>query len=165
VYVCVRVRVSTCIINQPLPPPRAMAQFNNLSPIEAVFMAYPRLSTFACLVDVGGGLGAFVGAAMARYPRLRGELFDLPSVIKQAQRAWGEDPVRRRMVAGGRVAFRGGSFFEAGGVPRAVGDSQVCVCVRARARVCVCMCARVCDHRWGRWVFGWLGGLRGGCVQ
>lgn len=61
-----------------------MTNFNNLCPIEAVFLEYD-FQPFARMVDVGGGLGAFAAAALASAPALRGHLFDLPNVVQQAQ--------------------------------------------------------------------------------
>lgn len=37
-----------------------------------------------CLLDVGGGQGAFLGEVAERYPRLRLQLFDLPAVAERA---------------------------------------------------------------------------------
>ncbi|KAI8476834.1 MAG: O-methyltransferase-domain-containing protein [Monoraphidium minutum] len=104
---------------------RAMAQFNNLSPVEGVFMAYPELGAAARVVDVGGGVGGFLAAALARHPALRGEVFDLPAVVKAAARAWAEEPGRAALAA--RAGFAGGSFFDAGAIPRADGDRDVYV--------------------------------------
>ena len=56
------------------------------------------------LLDVGGGTGAFLRAAAARYPALELALLDLPEVIEDA---------RRQMAAAGlaaRTAFHPGSF-------------------------------------------------------
>lgn len=63
---------------------RAMANFNNLCPIEAVFLEYD-FKPFTRMVDVGGGLGAFAAAALAAAPQLKAHLFDQPNVMKQAQ--------------------------------------------------------------------------------
>ncbi len=69
---------------------------------EDVLDAYP-LDRHACLMDVGGGEGAFVTAAAARHPKLRLMLFDLPAVAARAEARLGK--------AGLPVACRGGSFF------------------------------------------------------
>lgn len=56
------------------------------------------------LLDVGGGSGAFVSAVCARYDALTATVFDLPSVMPQAQ---------ARLAAAGladRVGTHGGSF-------------------------------------------------------
>ena len=69
---------------------------------EDVLDAFP-LGARACLMDVGGGEGAFVTAAAARHPGLRLMLFDLPAVAARAE--------ARLCAAGLTVACRGGSFF------------------------------------------------------
>ncbi|MFK5597381.1 methyltransferase [Methylobacterium sp. HMF5984] len=69
---------------------------------EDVLDAYP-LGSHACLMDVGGGEGAFVTAAAARHPGLHLMLFDLPAVAARAEARLG--------AAGLTVACRGGSFF------------------------------------------------------
>jgi hypothetical protein len=61
-----------------------MTNFNNLCPIEAVFLEY-NFKQFTRMIDVGGGLGAFTAAALTAAPDLKGHLFDLPNVVKQAQ--------------------------------------------------------------------------------
>ncbi|GBF98937.1 hydroxyneurosporene methyltransferase [Raphidocelis subcapitata] len=106
---------------------RAMTQFNSLSPVEAVFTACPALVDGSAprIVDVGGGLGAFVGAALARQRRARGALFDMPRVAAAAKKAWRADPGKRELMA--RVTFHGGSFFDAGAVPRAEADGEIYV--------------------------------------
>jgi len=48
-----------------------------------VLDAYP-VRRHESLLDVGGGSGAFALAALARAPRLRAEIFDLPAVAGQA---------------------------------------------------------------------------------
>ena len=71
---------------------------------EDILDAY-RFADHACLLDVGGGEGAFVAAAAARAPRLKLKLFDLPPVA---------DLARRRLAALGladRVDVTGGSFL------------------------------------------------------
>jgi demethylspheroidene O-methyltransferase len=66
--------------------------------------AYP-VQRHRCLLDVGGGDGAFVAAAATRAPALRLLCFDLPAVAEQAA---------RRFVAAGlvdRVQAIGGNFL------------------------------------------------------
>jgi demethylspheroidene O-methyltransferase len=71
---------------------------------EDVLDAYP-FARHTCLLDIGGGEGAFVAAVAARCPGLRLQLFDLPPV---AQRA------RETLAARGlsRVEAHGGSFLD-----------------------------------------------------
>ena len=51
---------------------------------EDVLDAYP-FGRHQCLLDIGGGEGAFVAAVAARHPALRLQLFDLPPVAARAQ--------------------------------------------------------------------------------
>ena len=62
------------------------------------------LSRHKVLMDVGGGVGAFLQSAGGRHPTLRLQLFDLPAVVELA---------RARLEAAGmagRTAFHGGDF-------------------------------------------------------
>ncbi len=68
-----------------------------------VLDAYP-MHRHRCLLDVGGGSGAFLLAALRRAPRLRGMLFDLPAVAATAQ------PRLAAAGLGDRVSIRGGDF-------------------------------------------------------
>lgn len=72
---------------------------------EEVLGAYS-FSRHRCLLDVGGGEGAFLSAVGARHPQLRLMLFDLPAV---AQRAG--ERLRERGLAD-RTTLHGGSFHE-----------------------------------------------------
>ena len=66
--------------------------------------AYP-LAAHRCLLDVGGGEGAFIAAAAKRTPSLALKLLDLPPVAARAQ---------KKLTAqglSGRVEIRGGSFL------------------------------------------------------
>jgi len=69
-----------------------------------VLDAYP-LDRHRCLLDIGGGEGAFLAAAGVRTPKLRLMLFDLPAVVGRAP---------ARLAAAGvaeRTSLFGGSFF------------------------------------------------------
>lgn len=71
---------------------------------EEVLAAYP-VRRHRCLLDVGGGEGAFLAAAGAAAPDLRLMLFDLPAVAERA---------RARLEAmglGRRAIVRGGDFL------------------------------------------------------
>jgi demethylspheroidene O-methyltransferase len=92
-------------------PARQVAEYSALMTasqpmvIEELLAAYP-LSRHRVLLDVGGGEGRFVAAALAEAPGLRAMLFDLPPVAELA---------RTRLAAqglAGRVAVHGGSFFD-----------------------------------------------------
>jgi len=68
-----------------------------------VLDAYP-VRRHRCLLDVGGGEGAFLSAALAEAPALRGMLCDLPAVAERA---------RARLAAAGlgeRASAHGGDF-------------------------------------------------------
>jgi demethylspheroidene O-methyltransferase len=69
---------------------------------EQVIGAY-RLDRHQCLMDVGGGHGAFLAQVAARHPRLAMKLFDLPAVVEGA---------RPKLAAQGlsHIATHGGSF-------------------------------------------------------
>jgi hypothetical protein len=58
------------------------------------------------LRDVGGGYGALLVGPLEANPRLRGEVFDLPSLAESALSYLGEHGLE------GRVDYLGGSFFE-----------------------------------------------------
>ncbi len=58
------------------------------------------------LLDVGGGMGAFVLGAAERYPNLELAVFDLPGVAQHARTRVGESG------HGDRIDVHGGDFFE-----------------------------------------------------
>lgn len=62
--------------------------------------AYP-IDQHRCLMDVGGGEGAFLEGVAARVPDLELRLFDLPAVVQRAQ---------QRGSLAGRLAVYGGDF-------------------------------------------------------
>ncbi|TXN22243.1 methyltransferase [Methylobacterium sp. WL9] len=70
---------------------------------EDVLDAYP-LDDHACLMDVGGGEGAFSAAAARRHVSMKLKLFDLPPVAARAARRLAE------LGLSGRVDCLGGSF-------------------------------------------------------
>jgi SAM-dependent methyltransferase len=76
--------------------------------ITAFVEAYD-FSTFEHIVDVGGGHGAKLFAILAANARVRGTLYDLPSVVEGA-------PAEHRSALDDRCQIVGGDFFE--GVPR-----------------------------------------------
>jgi demethylspheroidene O-methyltransferase len=65
---------------------------------------YP-LQRHRCLLDIGGGDGAFLSAAAAAAPQLRGVLFDLPAVADRASARFRAERLSHRAVA------IGGDFF------------------------------------------------------
>lgn len=65
-----------------------------------ILAAYP-LARHRCLLDVGGGEGAFLAAAAHRAPELRLVLFDLPAVAERAKRRFLAEGIAPRAVAVG----------------------------------------------------------------
>jgi hypothetical protein len=72
----------------------------------SVLAAYD-FGRFATLVDIGGGNGALLAAILARYPAMRGVLFDQPHVIA------GAAPLLQQAGVADRCELVEGSFFEA----------------------------------------------------
>uniref|UniRef100_UPI003B530294 methyltransferase n=1 Tax=Roseovarius indicus TaxID=540747 RepID=UPI003B530294 len=62
------------------------------------------------LLDVGGGSGVFLAAALKRYGGMRGMLLDLPDVMPAAEERLGREGLKAR------VTLHGGSFRE-GAIP------------------------------------------------
>jgi demethylspheroidene O-methyltransferase len=71
---------------------------------EQVLAAYD-FSKHRCLLDMGGGQGAFLSAVAKAHPQLRLMLFDLPAVVQKARSVLANDGLT------GRMTFHGGSFF------------------------------------------------------
>lgn len=71
---------------------------------DQVLDAY-RIQRHRHLLDVGGGEGVFVSAALARAPKLRATLFDLPAVAARAAQRWSRNGLHTRASA------VGGDFF------------------------------------------------------
>jgi demethylspheroidene O-methyltransferase len=71
---------------------------------EDVLDAYP-FQRHGCLLDVGGGDGAFVASVAARHPVMRLQLFDLPAVAARARHSLDARGL-------GRVESHGGSFLD-----------------------------------------------------
>lgn len=70
---------------------------------DEVLDAYP-IGRHRCLLDVGGGEGAFIAAAAARAPSLRLMLFDLPAVTDRARGRLAD------LGLGGRATVHPGNF-------------------------------------------------------
>jgi demethylspheroidene O-methyltransferase len=70
--------------------------------ISAQVLAAVSFAGHRCLLDVGGGNGAFLAAVAQKYPELRCMLFDLPAVAEQAsQRFHREGLAARARAVGG----------------------------------------------------------------
>jgi demethylspheroidene O-methyltransferase len=72
---------------------------------EQVLAAYD-FSKHRCLLDVGGGQGAFLSAVARAHSDLRLMLFDLPAVAQRARQRFDAQGLS------GRVTCHGGSFFD-----------------------------------------------------
>jgi len=72
--------------------------------VAAETLAVAPLRGVRCLMDVGGGEGAFLTAALAAFPVLRGQVFDLPDVAARARTAF------ERQGLSDRACALGGSF-------------------------------------------------------
>ncbi len=70
---------------------------------DEILDAYP-MKAHKQLLDLGGGDGAFLSAAAARHPHLRGVLFDLPAVADRARERFAREGLSAR------VEVSGGSF-------------------------------------------------------
>jgi hypothetical protein len=82
----------------------AMVGFHGSEP-QAVAEAYD-FSGVQTVVDVGGATGNMLAALLSRHPSLRGVLYDLPHVVRDAPAL-----LKARGVEG-RVTIETGSFFE-----------------------------------------------------
>ena len=81
-----------------------MVGFHGMEP-PAVAAAYD-FSGLGTIADVGGAIGNLLATILSRYPELRGILFDLPHVVRDAPTL-----LRERNVMD-RVRIENGSFFE-----------------------------------------------------
>lgn len=82
----------------------AMVGFHGSEP-PTVAEAYD-FSSVGTLVDVGGATGNMLAAVLSRHPNVRGVLFDLPHVLRDAP------ALLQARGVGTRVTFEPGSFFE-----------------------------------------------------
>ena len=91
-------------------PHQAIAPYTALMAASQPMIAQQVLSAYSfrghrCLLDVGGGDGAFVAEVAAQAPKLRCVLFDLPAVADKASDRFRDAGLSSRTVA------IGGSFF------------------------------------------------------
>ncbi|BAW96545.1 O-methyltransferase, putative [[Synechococcus] sp. NIES-970] len=73
---------------------------------EPEILTHYDFSSFTTIVDVGGGYGELLGSILAKYPTLKGILFDEDYVVDHAA------PTLMRHGVGDRCQRIGGSFFE-----------------------------------------------------
>ncbi len=86
--------------------PDSVADYSSLMAASQPMVAEQVLAAYdfgqhARLLDIGGGEGAFLEAVGARHPKLRRNLFDLPSVVERARARLGDD-----------VTIDGGNFID-----------------------------------------------------
>ena len=91
--------------------PEQVAEYSELMAASQPLVAEQVLSAYdfsrhRCLLDVGGGQGAFISEVSRVYPALRLMLFDLPAVAQRAQQRF------KQMGLDHRVSCHGGSFFD-----------------------------------------------------
>jgi demethylspheroidene O-methyltransferase len=91
-------------------PPDAVAPYTALMSASQPMIAQQILDAYSfqghrCLLDVGGGDGAFLSAVAAQAPKLRCVLFDLPAVSDKASERFRSEGLSSRAVA------IGGSFL------------------------------------------------------
>lgn len=90
----------------------AVAQYSRLMDASQSFIADEVLDAYSLrghrtLMDVGGGEGRFVEAALRRHPTLRARVFDLPGVATRAKARLNETSVADRAHAVGGDFFTG----------------------------------------------------------
>src|SRR5256885_7491855 len=76
-------------------PPRS-----TLFPYTTLFRSYD-FSGYTCLLDLGGGSGAFAIEAAKRYPGLSAVVFDLPQVVAVTEKIIQETGLASRITCAG----------------------------------------------------------------
>lgn len=92
-------------------PAETAAEYSRLMAVSQTMVARETLAAVSlegtrCLLDVGGGEGAFLAAALGATPSLRGIVFDLPAVAARAETRFAETGLSDRARA------VGGSFLD-----------------------------------------------------
>lgn len=82
------------------------AMLDHTMRVADVIAASHDFSAYSSIVDVGGGAGHLVGAILARYPKLRGTVFDVPQVHERAP------ATLARLGVGARCEVVAGDMFE-----------------------------------------------------
>eukprot|EP00292_Cryptomonas_paramecium_P005153 CAMPEP_0113679096 /NCGR_PEP_ID=MMETSP0038_2-20120614/10386_1 /TAXON_ID=2898 /ORGANISM="Cryptomonas paramecium" /LENGTH=425 /DNA_ID=CAMNT_0000596953 /DNA_START=152 /DNA_END=1428 /DNA_ORIENTATION=+ /assembly_acc=CAM_ASM_000170 len=78
---------------------------------------FPWGAKCSTVVDMGGGLGSFLARVLAPNPAMRGLLFEVPSVVDQAEAYWADK--HRDLLP--RTSFSRGDFFDAATIPASEG--------------------------------------------
>jgi len=92
-------------------PPNQVAEYSGLMAASQALIAEQVLDAYDFsrhhrVLDVGGGLGAFLAEVAVRHPSLDLHLFDLPAVAEIARQTLADKGLA------GRVSCHGGSFFD-----------------------------------------------------
>src|SRR5436309_3045225 len=111
-----------------------MAMFSEMenTPIAAAY----DFSAFARVIDVGGGRGGFLAAILRAHPDVRGALYDLPHVVKEATVLDAPDLRGRTSRLGGDFLQSVPALFDAYGLKRVLHDwdDDTCVAILRRCR-------------------------------
>ena len=83
---------------------RSMTNLSEIS-IEPILSAY-NFSKFNTLADIGGGAGLLLSSILFKHKKLKGILFDLPSVVLQAK------SIILKYGVVDRIAIKTGTFFD-----------------------------------------------------
>ena len=111
-----------------------MAMFSEMenTPIAAAY----DFSAFARVIDVGGGRGGFLAAILRAHPDVRGALYDLPHVVKEATVLDSPDLRGRTSRLGGDFLQSVPALFDAYVLKRVLHDwdDDTCVAILRRCR-------------------------------
>ena len=111
-----------------------MAMFSEMenAPIAAAY----DFSAFARVIDVGGGRGGFLAAILRAHPDVRGALYDLPHVVKEATVLDAPDLRGRTSRLGGDFLQSVPALFDAYVLKRVLHDwdDDTCVAILRRCR-------------------------------
>ena len=111
-----------------------MAMFSEMEngPIAAAY----DFSAFARVIDVGGGRGGFLAAILRAHPDVRGALYDLPRVVKEATLLDAPDLQARTSRLGGDFLQSVPALFDAYVLKRVLHDwdDDTCIAILRRCR-------------------------------
>src|SRR5207253_1322809 len=108
----------------------AMISATETAPIAAAY----DFSTFARVIDVGGGRGGFLAAILRAHPEVRGALYDLPHVVKEATLLDAPDLQGRTSRLGGDFLQSVPALFDAYVLKRVLHDwdDDTCIAILRR---------------------------------
>ena len=114
--------------------PESAAVFSEMEngPIAAAY----DFSAFARVIDVGGGRGGFLAAILRAHPDVRGALYDLPRVVKEATLLDAPDLQARTSRLGGDFLQSVPALFDAYVLKRVLHDwdDDTCIAILRRCR-------------------------------